>query len=124
MNSGQPGRKDRELLEKLRNQRERIGRLHQKIEEKDREIETLKLRAAGTPSSREHVPQIFFLIGQAKSGTSWLMRTLNSHPEILCKDEGRFFGRDYMREDVLRLPSRIQPSSLYAAILTKRSDDY
>jgi hypothetical protein len=44
------------------------------------------------------------------------MRLLNSHPEILCKGEGRFFGRDFMREDVREL-DRIQPSSLYRAFL-------
>jgi hypothetical protein len=40
------------------------------------------------------------VIGRAKSGTSWLMRMLNTHPEILCIGEGRFFGRDYMLGDV------------------------
>jgi glycosyltransferase involved in cell wall biosynthesis len=52
----------------------------------------------------------FFVIGRAKSGTSWLMRMLNSHPEILCLGEGRFFGRDYLLGDV---GSR----SLYGALM-------
>jgi glycosyltransferase involved in cell wall biosynthesis len=36
---------------------------------------------------------VFFVIGRAKSGTTWLTRMLDSHPEILCKGEGIFFGR-------------------------------
>jgi hypothetical protein len=38
-------------------------------------------------------PAPFFLVGQPKSGTTWLMELLNSHPEILCMGEGFFFGR-------------------------------
>jgi hypothetical protein len=37
-------------------------------------------------------PQLFFVVGRAKSGTSWLMNLLDTHPEILCRGEGRFFG--------------------------------
>ena len=36
---------------------------------------------------------MFFLVGRLKSGTSWLMRLFDSHPEILCRGEGKFFGR-------------------------------
>ena len=36
----------------------------------------------------------FFVGGHGRSGTTWLQRTLNSHPEILCNGEGMFFGRD------------------------------
>jgi hypothetical protein len=60
---------------------------------------------------------MFFLVGQAKSGTSWLMRTLNAHPEVLCRGEGRFFCRSYTDKSILRTSTRIQPSSLYAAFL-------
>lgn len=51
---------------------------------------------------------MFFLVGRAKSGTSWLMRMLNAHPEILCRGEGRFFGAEYRRPDA---------RSLYGALL-------
>src|ERR671921_827924 len=40
---------------------------------------------------------VFFVTGVGKSGTSWLMRTLDSHPEILCKGEGRFFAAEWRR---------------------------
>ena len=36
----------------------------------------------------------FFVGGHGRSGTTWLQRTLNTHPEILCNGEGMFFGRD------------------------------
>ncbi len=37
-------------------------------------------------------PPLFFIVGRGKSGTSWLMETLDRHPEILCRGEGQFFG--------------------------------
>lgn len=42
-------------------------------------------------------PSRFFLIGNAKSGTSWLMGLLHSHPEIFCRGEGKLFGKDSPR---------------------------
>lgn len=64
---------------------------------------------------------VFFVVGQGKSGTTWIRNALNSHPEILCKGEGRFFERDFVQvappEDLSRgwLKS-VQPTSLYGAI--------
>lgn len=36
----------------------------------------------------------FFAVGHSRSGTTWLQRLLNSHPDVLCKGSGMFFGRD------------------------------
>lgn len=36
----------------------------------------------------------FFALGNGRSGTTWLERTLNTHPEVLCKGSGMFFGKD------------------------------
>ena len=36
----------------------------------------------------------FFAVGHGRSGTTWLERTLNTHPEVLCKGSGMFFGKD------------------------------
>ena len=36
----------------------------------------------------------FFVVGHGRSGTTWLERTLNTHPEVLCKGPGMFFGRN------------------------------
>jgi hypothetical protein len=37
---------------------------------------------------------IFFIVGHPKSGTTWLSKILNSHPEVCCNYEGHFFFRD------------------------------
>jgi hypothetical protein len=42
----------------------------------------------------------FFVVGEMKSGTSWTMWMLNSHPEVFCSGEGCFFGRDQEREEI------------------------
>jgi len=42
----------------------------------------------------------FFVVGEMKSGTSWVMWMLDSHPEVFCSGEGCFFGRDQEWEDV------------------------
>lgn len=36
----------------------------------------------------------YFAVGHSRSGTTWLQRLLNSHPDVLCKGSGMFFGRD------------------------------
>ena len=60
---------------------------------------------------------VFFVTGVGKSGTSWLMRTLDGHPEILCKGEGRFFGADWRRANFDPEGTRALASSLYYALL-------
>ena len=64
---------------------------------------------AGTPYPQAGVP-VFFVVGLAKSGTTWLMKTLDAHPEVLCKGEGRLFGEEYRREVLARTQTRQQPS--------------
>ncbi len=64
---------------------------------------------------------VFFILGRGRSGTTWLRTLLNSHPEIMCWGEGRFFERSFMREDFEQLElENIPPSSLYRAILESR----
>lgn len=77
--------------------------LRSRIAEQEREISRLKART-GTDA-----PLAFFVIGRAKSGTSWLRSTLDAHPEILCVNEGRFFGREYRGHGAI-------PRSLYGAL--------
>lgn len=57
--------------------------------------------------------QPFFIVGFSRSGTTWLQRILNSHPEILCRGEGAFFGRS------LKGHERMQ--SLYASLAHSES---
>jgi hypothetical protein len=70
----------------------------------------------GRPYPGEKMP-VFFVVGLAKSGTTWLMKTLDAHPEVLCKGEGRFFGEEYRRKVLAQTQTKQQPSSLYNALL-------
>lgn len=57
----------------------------------------------------------FFVVGEMRSGTSWLARMLDTHPEVFCKGEGSFFGRDQAEEEI---PVYKAPTpSLYNALL-------
>jgi glycosyltransferase involved in cell wall biosynthesis len=55
----------------------------------------------------------FLVTGRARSGTSWVMRILNAHPEILCAGEGRFYGARYRVGD-----SNVR--SLHGALLASK----
>ena len=43
---------------------------------------------------------VFFVVGEMRSGTSWLRHSLSDHPEIACGQEGSFFGRGYDHEEI------------------------
>ena len=49
------------------------------------------LRSYGTLVEMEQKTR-FFLVGEMKAGTSWLMNMLNSHPEVFCGAEGPSSG--------------------------------
>ena len=72
--------------------------------------ELARVRGDGYPQRPvvEDTP-VFFILGQQKSGTTWLMQILDSHPEILCRGEGRFFGADWRQESVKRIDSKRPP---------------
>jgi hypothetical protein len=59
---------------------------------------------------------VFFVTGLGKSGTRWLTKILDSHPEVLCKGEGRFFSAGWMRADLDPANESALPSSLYYAL--------
>ncbi len=59
---------------------------------------------------------IFFVTGLGKSGTSWLMRTLDSHPEVMCRGEGRFFSAEWRRPNFDPEGTRALASSLYYSL--------
>ena len=110
-----PGKQDR--LAKLRSARQRIKVLGRRLAARNQ-------KATGKPAGLH--PPAFFIVGRGKSGTSWLMRTFDAHPEILCRGEGRFFGGDWLREDLRGRDWAVQeirdeqttvpPRSLYGAI--------
>ena len=76
-----------------------------------------RLRPTVQPGTLASGVPVFFVVGLAKSGTTWLMKTLDAHPEVLCKGEGRFFGEEYRREVLAKTQIKQQPSSLYNALL-------
>lgn len=109
--------------DELRAARKRLATKDQQIKKRDREIQRLRSRLtdghALQPQSGDGVgsrPPAFFVVGRGKSGTSWLMRTFDAHPEILCRGEGRFFGKDWEREDLKDEQVGVPPRSLYGAI--------
>ena len=59
---------------------------------------------------------VFFVTGLGKSGTRWLTKILDSHPEVLCKGEGRFFSAGWRRADLDPERDRALASSLYYAL--------
>lgn len=54
----------------------------------------------GKPTSAQPSDVRFFVVGEMRSGTSWLARTLDSHPQVYCKGEGSFFGRNQAEEEI------------------------
>jgi len=84
---------------------------------KNAEISALKRELARARGREAAQTPVFFIVGQQKSGTTWLMRMLDAHPEILCRGEGRFFGADWKQKSVRRIDPRRPPSSLYNAVL-------
>lgn len=72
--------------------------------------------AASRSISGAGKPPLFFVVGQKKSGTTWLMKMLDAHPDILCRGEGRFFGKSWRRDKLKESRKQQQPTSLYNAI--------
>ncbi|MBA2512271.1 MAG: sulfotransferase [Rubrobacteraceae bacterium] len=96
--------------------RSRVGRgARRQIAVKDAKIAALRRELGRTPGVGG--TPVFFVVGQQKSGTTWLMRMLDAHPEILCRGEGRFFGREWRQESVKETDAKRPPSSLYNAVL-------
>ncbi len=87
---------------------EQTKKLRRRLARKDRELAELRSKRAPAGFVQGRLP-VFFIVGRAKSGTSWLRSIMDSHPEVLCVNEGRFFGRDYRGHGVV-------PRSLYGAL--------
>ena len=99
--------------------RSRAGRGERRsIAAKNAEISALKrelARSRGEGAVAAETP-VFFVVGQQKSGTTWLMRMLDAHPEILCRGEGRFFGADWRQKSLVKSDAMRPPSSLLYAL--------
>lgn len=117
----------RKSRQKIAEKNERFKKLRGRMEKQDRELDALRAELVEANSARplpksylKDVP-VFFIVGRGKSGTTWLEKTLNSHPEVLCLGEGRFFERNFrrmvppetLREERLKT---VQPTSFYGAL--------
>lgn len=99
-------------------------RAREQLADRDRRISALQRELAdarGDTRGDARLPEIpatsspvFFIVGYQKSGTTWLMKMLDAHPEILCQGEGRPFGKDFRKEE--RKQAGYPPTSLYGAI--------
>jgi hypothetical protein len=109
--------------------KQELTRAQAQLERQERQIERLQQRLSNEKlaKNRSMVPNagtsVFFVVGAGKSGTGWLQQMLNSHPEILCRGEGRFFGRDKRNEKMIDAKAgnefvqrQVPPSSLYNAV--------
>lgn len=91
----------------------RSGKFDRQLAEKEKEISALRARLGG---GGEPTPT-FFVVGNGRSGTTWLQSILDSHPEVLCSGEGWFFNRGYRRtENPEDVHPRLPMGSLYNAI--------
>jgi hypothetical protein len=99
--------------------RSRAGRgARRGIVAKNAEISALKrelARLRGDGAVAAETP-VFFVVGQQKSGTTWLMRMLDAHQEILCRGEGRFFGAGWRQKSLVKSDAMRPPSSLLYAL--------
>lgn len=97
------------------------GNTRRQLAIKDGEISALRRQLSLVKGDEEAtisqgIP-IFFVLGYQKSGTTWLMRMLDAHPEILCRGEGRFFDGGWHQKNLKREGVERPPSSLYHALL-------
>lgn len=120
-------RRNRELGAKVAEKNETLQRVRRQVAKRDQELAKLRVELAQAKIAKHSQPfsgastPAFFVLGRARSGTTWLRSVLNSHPEILCWGEGRFFERSFKRDDFDQLQlENIPSSSLYRAIFESR----
>lgn len=51
-------------------------------------------------SSMDYAPQVAFIVGMARAGTTWMMNSLNMHPEIVAFGETAYFGANWHEPDL------------------------
>jgi Sulfotransferase domain len=105
--------------------------VRQQIASKNREIVALRRKLTQVRGAAVRLPDpsaesmpLFFVVGYQKSGTTWLMKMLDFHPEILCQGEGRPFGRNWRQEHLRQRRVSYPPTSLYNAILSSEDLRY
>ena len=113
------------MLRKVKQYFEAAGqndKLRQRLAAAEAELSETRAELAERRTLGRDIP-VFFVVGEPKSGTGWLTKMLDSHPEILCRGGGRFFDRELKNEALEEIQAgeadgaRMQPSSLYRAML-------
>ena len=106
--------------------RRALERARRQLEKKDRRLKKMSsaLEHARSKHSSVRNTPIFFVVGRAKSGTRWLKKLLDSHPDILCKGEGRFFGREWRQDYAKQVELLLPPTSLQNALLSAKDLKY
>lgn len=97
-------------------------KLREEVARKNGEISALRKELARARNATRRPEtgkdtQVFFLVGHQKSGTTWLMKMLDAHPDVMCRGESRPFGRDWHQKRLKQLSASYPPASLYNAIL-------
>ena len=64
-----------------------ITRLRRRLARAEKELAGLELR--GTEGNPSEDITIFFVVSAPKSGTTWLRRMLDLHPDVLCTSPAR-----------------------------------
>jgi hypothetical protein len=100
-----------------RRARQQIASNNREISALRRELAEARGGVAGHPGTGASSP-VFFVVGYQKSGTTWLQKMLDTHPEVLCDGEGRPFGRNWRQEYLKQKAASYPPTSLYHAILS------
>jgi len=99
-----------------------LAQLRQRLATAEADLSEARAKLAQQRASGESAP-VFFVVGQSKSGNGWLMKILDTNPEILRRGGGRFFGRELRNEEFKEMEAgkavraKIQPSSLHNAML-------
>jgi hypothetical protein len=116
-------RREASVERELRTAHARIARQQEKIEKLRKRLSDGGQRRSRGPRMRSVGTPVFFVVGQGKSGTGWLRKMLDSHPEVLCRGEGRFFGREKRNEELIEAKAgnrvvqrKVAPGSLYNAL--------
>jgi hypothetical protein len=98
----------------------RIEQRYQVTHKEKRKPAERKSLGSQQSARQEEIP-IFFVTGAGKSGTTWFRRMLDHHPEIMCRGEGWFFGRNVRYENHKHMETdaegrTLRPASLYNAL--------
>ena len=117
-----PGREKARPNRRIANLERELEASRERVSQQQSELARLRKSLSEKPSpvglgdqNGQRAP-VFFIVGSGKSGTTWLTRLLNYHPEILSRGEGRFFDREWHVPRLREIEVKVPPRSLYSAL--------